>query len=139
MVVRSATILAIRRTRFAPNEFGPSFNDERHHLTIAGTSHLPFGLEASPILQFGSARPFLPTSGTNMLNLGGGSDAGALVVTNADPDEPALRHAVDPGDRLVSNVSSIVLAAAKCYYSGNCHLLLTADCVAIRTSTWMHV
>ncbi|HET9165824.1 MAG TPA: TonB-dependent receptor, partial [Candidatus Angelobacter sp.] len=33
----------------APQEFGPSFNDERHHLTIAGTSHLPFGLEASPI------------------------------------------------------------------------------------------
>ena len=44
----------------APNEFGPSFNDERHHLTIAATAHLPWGLEFSPILQFGSARPYNP-------------------------------------------------------------------------------
>ena len=29
----------------APQEFGPAFNDERHHLTMAGTSHLPLGLD----------------------------------------------------------------------------------------------
>ena len=106
----------------APQEFGPSFNDERHHLTIAGTAHLPWGFEASPILQFGSARPFLPASGSNMLNLGGGSMAGALVVTNSDPKNllsgTQLTLVVDS----VSNVSSIVLAATKCYYSGGCQL-----------------
>jgi outer membrane receptor protein involved in Fe transport len=106
----------------APQEFGPSFNDERHHLTIAGTSHLPFGLEASPILQFGSARPFLPASGSNMLNLGGGSAAGALVVTNADPKNLLSGTQLAPVTDSVSNIPRIDLAAAKCYYSGGCQL-----------------
>ena len=106
----------------APAEFGPSFNDERHHLTIAGTSHLPFGLEASPILQFGSARPFLPASGSNMLNLGGGSAAGALVVTNADPKNLLSGTQLTPVTDSVSNIPRIDLAAAKCYYSGGCQL-----------------
>src|SRR6478609_1559076 len=106
----------------SPAEFGPSFNDERHHLTIAGTSHLPFGLEASPILQFGSARPFLPASGSNMLNLGGGSAAGALVVTNANPKNLLSGTQLAPVIDSVSNVSSIVLASAKCYYSGGCQI-----------------
>ena len=85
MAVHSATILVIRRTRFAPEEFGPSFNDERHHLTIAGTSHLPWAWKSSPILQFGSARPFLPASGSNMLNLGGGSDGWRTGCDQAAP------------------------------------------------------
>jgi outer membrane receptor protein involved in Fe transport len=106
----------------APTEFGPSFNDERHHLTIAGTSHLPFGLEASPILQFGSARPFLPASGTNMLNLGGGSAAGSLVVTNADPKNLLSGTQLAPVTDSVSAIPSIVLASSKCYYSGGCQL-----------------
>ena len=29
----------------APAEFGPAFNDERHHLTLPATGHLPYGLE----------------------------------------------------------------------------------------------
>lgn len=106
----------------AATEFGPSFNDERHHLTIAGTSHLPFGLEASPILQFGSARPFLPASGSNMLNLGGGSAAGALVVTNAAPTNLLSGTQLTPVTDSVSNIPSIVLATSKCYYSGSCQL-----------------
>ena len=106
----------------SPAEFGPSFNDERHHLTIAGTSHLPWGMEASPILQFGSARPYLPASGSNMLNLGGGSMAGALVVTNSAPKNLLSGTQLTPVIDSVSNVSSLVLAASKCYYSGNCQL-----------------
>lgn len=106
----------------SPAEFGPSFNDERHHLTIAGTSHLPWGMEASPILQFGSARPYLPASGSNMLNLGGGSMAGALVVTNSAPQNLLSGTQLTPVIDSVSNVSSLVLAASKCYYSGNCQL-----------------
>jgi len=71
----------------SPFEFGPSFNDERHHVTIAGTVNLPWGMEFSPILQAGSARPYLVTSSNNMLNLGGGSSAGALVVTNSNSND----------------------------------------------------
>ncbi|HEX4605699.1 MAG TPA: TonB-dependent receptor [Candidatus Angelobacter sp.] len=97
-------------------EFGPAFNDERHHLTIAGTAHLPWGLEASPILQAGSARPYKPVSSNNMLNLGGGSDAGALIVTKADPKN-LLSATTLP---LVSG--RLDVAEAACYYSGNCIL-----------------
>jgi hypothetical protein len=106
----------------SPAEFGPSFNDERHHLTLAGTSHLPWGMEFSPILQFGSARPYLPASGSNMLNLGGGSAAGALVVTNAAPKNLLSGTQLAPVTDSVSNIPSIVLAASKCYYSGGCQL-----------------
>ena len=42
----------------APEDFGPAFNDERHHLTVAATAHLPWGMDVSPILQAGSARPY---------------------------------------------------------------------------------
>jgi hypothetical protein len=98
------------------NEFGPSFNDERHHLTIAATSHLPWGMEFSPILQAGSARPYNPIASNNMLNLGGGSDAGALIVTNANPTD-LLSATKLP---LVSG--RLDVAEAACYYSGNCHI-----------------
>jgi hypothetical protein len=65
---------------FAPEDFGPAFNDERHHLTIAATAHMPWGMEFSPILQAGSARPYNATAQSNQLSLGGGSAAGALLA-----------------------------------------------------------
>jgi hypothetical protein len=65
---------------FQAADFGPAFNDERHHLTLAATTHLPWGLEASPILQVGSARPYNEISQGNDLSLGGGSAAGALLA-----------------------------------------------------------
>src|SRR5437016_2614924 len=58
---------------FAPYEFGPSYNDERHHVTLAGQVSLPKGFEFAPILQYGSARPYNPWNGLsdNTLNTGG--------------------------------------------------------------------
>jgi len=94
----------------AANEFGPAFNDERHHLTLAATAHLPWGMEASPIMQAGSARPYLADAGTNDLNLGGGSSAAALVVPNGQP----------------TNFTAFVgnkLGAAQCYYGGQCQVV----------------
>jgi hypothetical protein len=98
------------RNPWSPFEFGPTFNDERHHLTIAGTSHLPWGMEFSPILQVGSARPYNPAAQSNFLNFGGGSAAGATVVPNNDPNN------------LNAMVSAGVLASVQCYYAGNCHV-----------------
>jgi hypothetical protein len=98
----------------AANEFGPAFNDERHHLTLAATSHvLPWGLEFSPIIQVGSARPYNPIAGTNLINLGGGSDANALVVPKGD--QTNLTAFFDPTTQTFNK-----LAATQCYYSGNC-------------------
>ncbi len=96
---------------FSPNEFGPSFNDERHHVTVAGTANLPWGMSFSPILQAGSARPYLVTSSFNELNLSGGSSAGALVVLNSDPNN------------VLATTTMSKLAIVQCYYSGNCHVV----------------
>jgi carboxypeptidase family protein/TonB-dependent receptor-like protein len=94
----------------AANEFGPAFNDERHHLTVSATGHLPYGLEVSPIMQAGSARPYLVDAGTNQLNLGGGSSASAQVVPNGQPDN-------------VTAFTGNKLGAVRCYYSGNCQVV----------------
>jgi hypothetical protein len=91
-------------------EFGPDFNDERHHVTIAGTVNLPWRMQFSPILQAGSARPYNAVSSNNMLNLSSGSSTGALLVLNSDPKN------------LLATSSMTALAQAQCYYSGSCHL-----------------
>lgn len=97
---------------FDPNDFGPSFNDERHHLTVSGIYNMPWGMEFAPILQIGSARPFNAISSYNQINLGGGSAAGDLIVKNSDPTNLTAFAATDGATKL---------AAAQCYYSGNCH------------------
>jgi Carboxypeptidase regulatory-like domain/TonB dependent receptor len=94
----------------AANEFGPAFNDERHHLTLAATAHLPWGFEVSPIMQAGSARPYLADAGTNELNLGGGSSGAAMVVPNGQPTNFTAFN----GNKL---------GAVQCYYAGNCQVV----------------
>lgn len=78
---------------FASYEWGPTPNDERHHVTVAGIFHLPWGLELAPILQFGSARPWINpgqtpgvTNSSNTLNTGGGT-ANAVVVPTSNPTD----------------------------------------------------
>jgi hypothetical protein len=107
---------------FSPFEFGPAFNDERHHVTIAGTVNLPWGMQFSPILQAGSARPYNAVSSNNMLNLGGGSSTGALIVTNSNPNDLLSATKLTPLVDSVSGKPSLGLAQAVCYYSGNCHV-----------------
>jgi hypothetical protein len=69
---------------FASWEWGPSPNDERHHISVAGVFDLPKGFQISPILQYGSARPFDVTNSSNTLNTGGGTGVGVVVPTS-DP------------------------------------------------------
>lgn len=69
---------------FASWEWGPSPNDERNHITVAGVVDLPKGFEIAPILQYGSARPFDLTNSSNTLNTGGGTGVG-IVVPTSDP------------------------------------------------------
>ena len=68
----------------APYEFGYSPNDERHHITISGVGLLPWGFELSPIMQYGSPRPYNLTNSSNTLNTGGGT-ATAVVVPISNP------------------------------------------------------
>jgi len=67
---------------FASYEFGPSPNDERHHVTISGIVDLPKGFQLAPIMQYGSARPYAVTNSSNTLNTGGGTGIGVVVPTN---------------------------------------------------------
>jgi hypothetical protein len=106
----------------SPADFGPNFNDERHHVTMAAVTHLPFGLEFSPILQIGSARPYNPVSVNNMLNLGGGSSPGALIVTNSAPNDLLSAAKLPPVIDQATGAPSLRLAEAQCFYSGNCQL-----------------
>jgi hypothetical protein len=69
---------------FARYNWGPSPNDERHHVTISGLVDLGRGFELAPIMQYGSARPYGLTNSANTLNTGGGT-ATAVVVPTTDP------------------------------------------------------
>jgi hypothetical protein len=69
---------------FASYEYGPTSNDERHHITISGLVELPKGFQFAPILQFGTARPYSLTNSTNTINTGGGT-SNAVVVPVSDP------------------------------------------------------
>jgi outer membrane receptor protein involved in Fe transport len=69
---------------FASYEWGPSPNDERHHITLSGLIDLTKGFQLSPILQYGSARPYNLTNSASTLNTGGGTFNAVVVPTN-DP------------------------------------------------------
>jgi len=67
-----------------PRDFGPTPNDERHHVTISGITQLPWGFQVSPILQYGSARPYDIRSGFDVLDRGTGYSR-PVIVPNSDP------------------------------------------------------
>jgi hypothetical protein len=50
---------------FGPGDYGPSGEDVRHRIVIAGTVHLPGGFELSTINQIESARPITITNADN--------------------------------------------------------------------------
>jgi outer membrane receptor protein involved in Fe transport len=75
---------------FASYEYGPTPNDERHHITVSGIVDLPWGLQVAPILQFGSPRPYENgtsnsisiVNSSNTLNTGGGTYNAVVVPSN---------------------------------------------------------
>jgi hypothetical protein len=50
---------------FGPGDYGPSGEDVRHRVVLAGTLHIPGGFELSTINQFESARPITITNLNN--------------------------------------------------------------------------
>jgi hypothetical protein len=98
---------------FASYEWGPSTNDERHHVTVSGIWDLPLGFQLSPILQFGSARPYELTNSSNTLNTGGGT-ANAVVVPTADPKDYLAFSTLNYPSSTAANK-----AAQNCFYGIN--------------------
>ena len=94
------------RNPFSPFEYGPTFNDERHHLTLSAVADLPWGIQFAPILQAGSARPYNPASAADTLGFGTGEDNRAVVVPNSSPTTYMTGS-----------------AGQTCYFAGQCHLV----------------
>ena len=92
-----------------PRDFGPTPNDERHHVTLSGIVQLPLGLQVSPIMQFGTARPFDLNEGYDVLSRGSGYTR-PLIVNNSSPT-----------DYLAYADSSLAGAAQACLAAGDCH------------------
>ena len=92
----------LSRAPFASWEWGPSPNDERHHITVAGVVDLPKGFQISPIIQYGSARPFDLTNSSNTLNTGGGTAVGVVVPTSDPKNLPSRSRAITLAHRTAS-------------------------------------
>jgi Carboxypeptidase regulatory-like domain/TonB dependent receptor len=64
---------------FGPGDYGPSGEDVRHRLVLAGTFHIPGGIELSTVNQLESARPITITDAGNVsriwIQLNGGTPA----------------------------------------------------------------
>ena len=89
-----------------PRDFGPTPNDERHHISASGIVTLPWGVTIAPILTYGSARPFDLRSATDILNRGSGYSR-PVIVPNDDPTNLLLI-----GDSAT---------ALQCLAAGTCH------------------
>lgn len=97
---------------FAPYDLGPVPNDERHHITASGTVDLPYGFQFSPIMIFGSARPYDPIQGIDVMGVGTGrGNANIVVNNNAPTDYTALAGAS-------AGTLRACLAANTCHFVG---------------------
>ncbi len=93
-------------------DFGPTPFDERHHITISGIANLPWGLEAAPIMQFGSARPYDLNAGYDILGLGSGYSRPVIVDNNAPKDYYMYDNRVHPDGKDHSGAAARAALAA---------------------------
>ena len=70
---------------FGPGDDGPSGEDIRHRLVIAGTYRAPGGVEMSTLSQFESARPFTLTTTVPVTGVGDGFDNRAVINGHSVP------------------------------------------------------
>ena len=68
-------------------DFGPVPNDERHHIALTSVVQLPWGFDISPIMQFGSARPYTALAGHDVLGVGSRNGSAHAVVPASNPGD----------------------------------------------------
>jgi hypothetical protein len=105
------------RNPWDPRDFGPTPTDERHHVSVSGIALVPWGFEVSPILQFGSARPYDLNQGYDVLGIGSGYSR-PLIVNNSDPTN---LFAYDPATSFGGSTDAAGAAARACLAAGQCH------------------
>jgi hypothetical protein len=69
---------------FGPGDYGPSGEDVRHRLVLAGIVHIPGGFELSTVNQFESARPITITTADNSGRISISLNNGPDVYTSLD-------------------------------------------------------
>jgi len=75
---------------FRHPDFGRAPNDEKHHITAAGTLTLPFRIEISPILSAGSSRPLdIVESTSDLWSIGSGRGSPHAVILTGSNESPA--------------------------------------------------
>ena len=97
-----------------PRDFGPTDNDERHHISISGVVQLPWGFQVAPILSYGSARPIDLRSGFDVLSRGSGYSR-PVIVPNGDPTDYL---AFDGSAGKDSAAALVCIAAGQCHQVG---------------------
>ncbi len=95
-----------------PRDFGPTDNDERHHVSLSGIVKMPWGFQVSPILSYGSARPIDLRSGFDVLDRGSGYSR-PVIVPNSDPTNYTAFDDTTP--------TNGAAAALACIKAGQCH------------------
>jgi hypothetical protein len=70
-----------------PQEWAPAATDERHRVVVSAVISLPWGFQASPIMQASSARPYTLTQGQDLNKDGANTD---LYIDPVVPGNPAL-------------------------------------------------
>jgi Carboxypeptidase regulatory-like domain/TonB dependent receptor len=99
---------------FSPVDFGPTGNDERHHINIYGVVDLPFGIKFAPVMMFGSARPYDSNLGYS-LGFGAGIGTPNIVVNNSAPTVLTAYKGASAANRAAIQAC---LAAATCHMLG---------------------
>jgi Carboxypeptidase regulatory-like domain/TonB dependent receptor len=69
---------------FGPGDYGPSGEDVRHRIVLAGIVHIPGGFELSAVNQFESARPITITTADNSGRISISLNNGPDVYTSLD-------------------------------------------------------
>jgi outer membrane receptor protein involved in Fe transport len=98
-----------------PRDFGPTDNDERHHVSISGVVQFPWGFQVAPILSYGSARPFDLRSGFDVLSRGSGYSRPVIVPIDNPKDYLAFDGS---GPGFDSAAALACLAAGQCRQVG---------------------
>ncbi|MFZ3265704.1 MAG: carboxypeptidase regulatory-like domain-containing protein [Terriglobales bacterium] len=69
---------------FGPGDYGPSGEDVRHRFVLAGTFHIPGGIELSTVNQLESARPITITDAGNVSRIWVQLNGGTPAYTSLD-------------------------------------------------------
>jgi hypothetical protein len=88
-----------------------------HHITLSGTVQLPWGFQISPIVQYGSARPYDLRSGFDVLDQGSGYSR-PVIVPNSDANNYTFFNPINGSTQALTNSQ---VAVYNCLVAKTCH------------------